>query len=392
MVHPIDPTEQPVHRWVRERLSAYVDNDLPPGERDQVKAHLSVCESCAQEADTLRQTVSWLQQLPNRPAPRSYVLSAPPTHAPRGRMAWLFPYFSAAGALATILLIIVLTADWLQMSGAVRLATAPTSRLIGIGAAPPSGNALRLPGSSSAPQTEPAAPQATRPEPRGRLDQALGAATVPTAEPGLPMTSQDQVQAQAEKTANGAASTPFSQLAASSPAAEAPSIAGSQATSAVARAAPIAPLVRKPTKGVEGKQIQDESGAAGAPLLAPVAPQMAAPAGPASPLEFASPTPPAATPVVTPTASERTARAVVPIASPTISPTLPGQSSLPAPTTTMAATAPASLAVPTGVPPLPSGAASTRSPSSWSWRILEAGLLLAAAISLTGAWWVRRRH
>jgi hypothetical protein len=393
MVHPSDPTELPQHRWTRERLSAYVDNDLPPGERDQVEAHLSACESCARETDTLRQTVSLLRQLPSRPVPRSFVLSLSPTRSARGQLAWLFPYLSAAGALAAILLIVVLTADWLQVSGTVRLAAAPTSRLTGIGAAPPLGNVLRLPGSNAAPQAEPATPQAMRPEPRGRLDQAAGAAAALTAESGQPTSSQDKIEAQAEETAKTAASTPSSQLAASLPTVEAPAALGSPPPSAGAGAALVAPLARKPSQGVEGGQAQDESRPAAAPpRLAPAAPQVAAPTGPASPLEFAAPAPLTATPVVTPTASRRLAEAIAPTAAPILSPALSAKSVLPAVTPTMTATTPTSSTIIAAVLPAPTGAAPIRSPGRWVWRILEVGLVLAAAVSLTGAWWVRRRR
>ena len=391
MIPPIDPTELPMHRWTRERLSAFVDDDLTPGERHQVEAHLAVCESCGRELATLRQTINWLQQLPIRPAPRSFVVSGRPTHTAGGRLAWLFPYLNAAGALAAILLVIVLAADWLQTSGAVRLGAAPTSRQVGIGAAPPLADGLRLPGSGALPQTKAAAPEATRPEPRGRLDQALDAAAVPTAEPGWPMPSQDKVEARAEKTAKTAASAPSSPLAESLPSDESSSAPGSPPAAAGARTAPVAPLARKPGKGTTGEQAQVDFGLGGA-QIAPAAPQMAAPPAPASPLEFAAPAPPAATPVVTPTASGEMARPVAPTASPTSPPALSEQPNLPALTPTMTAPALVSSTVAVVVQPVTAGAPPTGPSAPWVWRILEAGLLLAAAASLTGAWWVKRQR
>ncbi len=50
-------------------LSAYLDGDLPEGERKEVAEHLRQCPRCAEEERALRETVSLLRNLPVEKAP-----------------------------------------------------------------------------------------------------------------------------------------------------------------------------------------------------------------------------------------------------------------------------------------------------------------------------------
>jgi hypothetical protein len=50
-------------------LSAYLDGDLPEGEREEVAEHLRQCPRCAEEERALRETVSLLRTLPVEKAP-----------------------------------------------------------------------------------------------------------------------------------------------------------------------------------------------------------------------------------------------------------------------------------------------------------------------------------
>jgi hypothetical protein len=63
----------------RERLSAYVDGELPAAERAALEAHLAGCARCAAELSELRQVAGLLRALPAARVPRSFTL---PVDAP----------------------------------------------------------------------------------------------------------------------------------------------------------------------------------------------------------------------------------------------------------------------------------------------------------------------
>ncbi|HEX2316207.1 MAG TPA: zf-HC2 domain-containing protein, partial [Thermomonospora sp.] len=52
-----------------ERLTALVDGELDHDERDRALAHLAVCRTCREEADTMRRLKSRLRALSAPPAP-----------------------------------------------------------------------------------------------------------------------------------------------------------------------------------------------------------------------------------------------------------------------------------------------------------------------------------
>ncbi|HSX99276.1 MAG TPA: zf-HC2 domain-containing protein, partial [Streptomyces sp.] len=52
------------HDGVRELLAAWAVGALPPGDRRTVPLHLADCESCAAEAERLRDTVRLLDGAP----------------------------------------------------------------------------------------------------------------------------------------------------------------------------------------------------------------------------------------------------------------------------------------------------------------------------------------
>lgn len=55
---------------IRQRLSAFIDNELPPLERSLIERHLHHCPVCAQEIKSLRQINDLLDSIPDeRPAP-----------------------------------------------------------------------------------------------------------------------------------------------------------------------------------------------------------------------------------------------------------------------------------------------------------------------------------
>jgi len=55
---------------IREKLSAFIDNELPPEERSLIVGHLHQCSSCAQEESSLRKIVDLMNAIPDEnPAP-----------------------------------------------------------------------------------------------------------------------------------------------------------------------------------------------------------------------------------------------------------------------------------------------------------------------------------
>lgn len=88
----------------RERLSAYLDGELSPAERDELDAHLRDCEQCQRELAALRQTRALLRALPTPALPRDFSLPEQPVIAARRRAApaWARPA-QAIGTIAAMI-------------------------------------------------------------------------------------------------------------------------------------------------------------------------------------------------------------------------------------------------------------------------------------------------
>lgn len=68
---------------VEPLLSAYLDEELPPTERDRVAQHLARCDACASDVEALRAVRSLARSLPVRRVPEDMPLVArPPARAP----------------------------------------------------------------------------------------------------------------------------------------------------------------------------------------------------------------------------------------------------------------------------------------------------------------------
>lgn len=52
-----------------ERASDYLDDALPPGDRERLEEHLAACAACARQVDRLRETLLGLHALPREPMP-----------------------------------------------------------------------------------------------------------------------------------------------------------------------------------------------------------------------------------------------------------------------------------------------------------------------------------
>ena len=104
------------HRRFRDKLSAYLDEQLRPDELAALKSHLAACPSCSAELEELRLTVAALRELPVEPAPRSFALTpeqvAPrppsPVRAPSPALTY---GMRTAGAALAVALAVVLVID-----------------------------------------------------------------------------------------------------------------------------------------------------------------------------------------------------------------------------------------------------------------------------------------
>jgi anti-sigma factor RsiW len=101
------------HGYAEERLSAYLDGELSPQERQAVSQHLSACHACQWQLDTLRQTVQWTRELPTIPVPRVFTIpaSVQPVPAPRQRRS-VVPLLQGATAFIALLFVVVVASDF----------------------------------------------------------------------------------------------------------------------------------------------------------------------------------------------------------------------------------------------------------------------------------------
>lgn len=112
------------HRWVEERLSAYLDGELPSQEQQLVGRHLATCQACRWQFDTLQQTVQWTRELPSVPVPRVFTIQAAarPARPPRRRPSFV-PLLQGATALVALMLVVVVAGD-IMLAG-IRPAAVP---------------------------------------------------------------------------------------------------------------------------------------------------------------------------------------------------------------------------------------------------------------------------
>ena len=57
---------------IRERLSAFIDDELPAPERDLIERHLKQCTACALEESSLRQVINLMDGIPDERPSRSF--------------------------------------------------------------------------------------------------------------------------------------------------------------------------------------------------------------------------------------------------------------------------------------------------------------------------------
>ena len=97
------------HSRLRDLLSAYIDGQVNEGEATRVEEHVSGCDECRRELDTLRMTVCLLHRLPEVATSRSFALTEAPEPIARGwSIAWPAP---AAASVAGLLVAALLLGD-----------------------------------------------------------------------------------------------------------------------------------------------------------------------------------------------------------------------------------------------------------------------------------------
>ena len=109
-------------RWM-ERLSDYIDDELPPAERSAVEAHLETCRECSVELADLRQVVHRAHHLDDALPKRDLwpgiarQIGATPLRAQPVRRRWSFSFPQLAAA-AVVLMTLSGGTVWLMQSGA----------------------------------------------------------------------------------------------------------------------------------------------------------------------------------------------------------------------------------------------------------------------------------
>jgi len=105
------------HHTPHELLSAYLDGQVTPRERQQVEQHLRACATCANELETLRYAKDLLQTLPPVSLPRAFTLSEAQVGIATAhrRRAHLVTYLQGATALVAALLLVVVAGDALRL-------------------------------------------------------------------------------------------------------------------------------------------------------------------------------------------------------------------------------------------------------------------------------------
>ena len=60
-------------KGIRVKLSAFIDNELPPQESSLIENHLRECPECLKEVSSLRQVVDFLDRIPDESSSRSFI-------------------------------------------------------------------------------------------------------------------------------------------------------------------------------------------------------------------------------------------------------------------------------------------------------------------------------
>ena len=113
------------HIRIRALLSSYVDGQLTTAEDRRVREHLSQCDACRREVESLTASVQLLRQLPELQVSRSFMLEAAPTPIRvTGPSAWPMGLATAAAAFLLAALLMGDVFDLLRQTGPVQMPAA----------------------------------------------------------------------------------------------------------------------------------------------------------------------------------------------------------------------------------------------------------------------------
>ena len=177
------------HARVRTLLSSYIDGEVSASEARRVAAHLSGCDECVAELESLRATTMLLGRLPSLDTPRSYALTAADVQdmSPRRGL----PSFAAfsgglatAGAAALVVVLVVGVVFLVRLGFMGSAAPAPAPAQFAAAPAPAAPAAVaQAPAAPAAPAARaaapaPAAPAAAMPAAAAPQTRAVTAAPV----------------------------------------------------------------------------------------------------------------------------------------------------------------------------------------------------------------------
>jgi anti-sigma factor RsiW len=151
------------HEFCQENLSPFLDKQLTSSEQARVTRHLQECPACRADLQSLRQTVALLRATPVLKPPRTFFIPASEgvrqRHVQRSRLA--YGYLQFATAVATVLLVLVVSGDALLRLGVARPARQVTAPNVEITASGRGGELPEaMPTAAAEPQTGVSEPEA----------------------------------------------------------------------------------------------------------------------------------------------------------------------------------------------------------------------------------------
>lgn len=304
------------HGGARTLLSSYIDGEVSDSERRRVERHLSQCEECRHELESLSLTVSALRQLPEIQTTRSFAISRAPEPVSVSA-GWVWGLRLAASAAAVVLVGLILAdVTGLVVQSDLEYLEEWTSQSGRVESESPAAPAAPAPAMAPAPAAAAAQQQPAAPAPVQAM--SAQAAAAPTQAPAAP--------APAPTMAPAAAAAP-----AAAPAPTSPPIAAAMRSDPEPTSEPASNLamVDSPAQAMASEETVGATSSLESAREVAEEPQTSTPTATPVPTATATLTPtpaPTATPTGTPTA--------VPTPTVTSTPT-----AVPSPTPTVTATA-----------------------------------------------------
>ena len=177
------------HAAIRALLSSYIDGEVSAAESRRVEEHLSGCDECGVELESLRATMALLRRMPMLETPRSYALTPADAEAaaPQRRLPSLVSFtggLATAGATALVVVLIV-GVVFLARLGFTGSAAAPATAPASMAAAP-------APAAPAPQRARPAAPQPAAAVPAQAQAAPAQPAPAPQSAPAAAMAMADE--------------------------------------------------------------------------------------------------------------------------------------------------------------------------------------------------------